>query len=494
MTKRKFSLRKKILIAMALASLLPIAIISVFAISQQYQRLMEQHQKFQRAALQITLNGMMLFMKDEHCGNMSEQLVGIKRGTYIQSVRILDLNGQIRHSSAPIEVGQIDRDIHRFAVEKSFPNTNEYTYTDKKKKQMTITTRIPNSERCITCHNNSNDYIGYISVVGDLSSIHQEMWIHIRYDLIVTVAIFLAVSITISIIHLRYVQDNIKIMNDAIKEVEQGNFEKHIPINPSEELGRLSVSFNEMIDRLNAMRKELKKAHQQELERAEKLANIGELSASMAHEIKNPIAGISGAMDVLLSETSENDPNRPIFEEILVQTQRIDRAVNSLLAFSKPRDPIFKECRIDQIIQQASQFTLQKAKHDGIETEVIFNPETPPALLDCEQIEQVLVNLILNAIQAMPNGGKLSIIQEYHPQDEKVIIRVRDNGVGIEPEKLRVIFKPFYTTKPNGTGLGLAICKNIIDLHQGTIEVESTPQVGTTFTIKLPLKPNLNSF
>lgn len=474
---------------MAIASLVPIVIISAIAINQQHNRLMEQRKQFQESVLQVTMNGMLMFMRGNHCSQIPTSLQGIRKDTKIQEIRILDNFGSVRFSSNQNEIGKMDTDIHLFAVEGSFPKTNQYASVNKKTNELTITKRIPKEQQCMVCHTDSRDYIGYISIVGDLSDVKNEAMIHLRYDVIISVGLIITLTITISLVHLRFVQGNIKLLNEAIQEVEHGNFEKHIPIDESKEMGTLAVSFNQMIDHLNEMRNELRTAHKKDLERAEKLANVGELAASMAHEIKNPVAGISGAMNVLLHESEDSNPNKPIFEEILVQTQRIDRAVNSLLAYSRPRAPVFTECHLDELVQKSSQLILQSAKHTNIEAKLELNPDTPTSLVDCEQIQQVLVNLILNAIQAMPNGGRLTIQQDYLSQDNQIQLKVSDTGIGIEKAKQKDIFKPFYTTKPNGTGLGLAICKNIIEQHLGTIEVESEVNQGTTFIIKLPIRP-----
>ncbi len=489
MSTKRFSLRRKIFVAMGIALLLPIIGVSVVAIKTQKERLITQRQILQESMLQVTMNGIMLFMNNNNPTEIHNSLNGLRHQTHIKSIRILTNGGLVRYSSNQTDVGMVIPQIAKFSYSnvKDLPNTHEII--DEKKDMMTVTRRILKEPRCIACHDDPSPYIGYLSIEGDISDIRRELSIHQRNDILVALIVITALIVVISGVHLRFVQTNIRLMNTAIKEVEQGNFKSHIPIDDSREMGSLALAFNGMIDRLNQMREELRIAHLNELQRADKLANVGELAAGMAHEIKNPVAGISGAMQVLLNDSHENSANKPIFEEILRQIRRVDNAVNSLLSYSRPRPPWMVPCRIDKVISQAMQLTDQKAKLVNIVVDVTLDPEAPEIVADVEQIQQVLVNFIMNAIQAMPNGGKLSVAQSCNLSTKLMQISVTDTGVGIEEEKLDLIFKPFFTTKHNGTGLGLAICRGIIRRHGGDIKVESIPGSGSTFTIQLPFAP-----
>lgn len=224
---------------------------------------------------------------------------------------------------------------------------------------------------------------------------------------------------------------------------------------------------------------------QQLLER-EKLSSIGLLAAGVAHEVNTPLAGISSYAQMLLHQTSDNDPKRNLLEKIHVQTVRASGIVNNLLNFSRTGDAQFREIDINRVLDDTLQLLEPQLRNAKFELTRKFGDQLQTAYGSASKLQQVFMNLILNARDAMPNGGRLTI--HTRAVDSSLVIDFRDTGVGIAPENIARIYDPFFTTKEvgQGTGLGLALSYGIIQEHNGRIFVESRPGEGAHFTIKLP--------
>jgi signal transduction histidine kinase len=284
-------------------------------------------------------------------------------------------------------------------------------------------------------------------------------------------------------------------MMDTMSKVEKGDFGVHIDYKGKDEIGRLIVSFNSMVDRLDIAKKELEQLHFQQLERADRLASIGEMAAGIAHEIKNPLAGISGAVSIIKDDMDPDDPRVMILGEVLQQVQRLDKTVNDLLFFGKPSLPEFNYVDINEIITTTLKFASQHRGGGNIEKKLELASGLPPVFADYQQMQQVFLNIILNAFQAMSDGGVLSITTSRSLRNEGEFVRIdiSDTGLGIPPQILGKIFTPFFTTKAKGTGLGLPICSKLVHLHNGDIRVTSDYNKGTIFTVELPAFDMLSS-
>ncbi len=230
------------------------------------------------------------------------------------------------------------------------------------------------------------------------------------------------------------------------------------------------------------------KRMEETLIRAEKLAAIGELSASLAHEIKNPLAGIDGAISVI-SKKFDHDPLLlEIFEEIKRQINRLNSTMNNLLDYARPQEPSPKPCDINAILEKTMFFLKREPRMSNVRVIRKFRENLPLVVVDRDQIEQVFLNIILNALVAMKSKGSLEITSGM--SDNSVFVSIKDNGVGIAPEVLGKIFDPFFTTKSKGTGIGLSISKNFIESNNGELHVESELNKGSTFTVSFPIWRN----
>jgi len=220
--------------------------------------------------------------------------------------------------------------------------------------------------------------------------------------------------------------------------------------------------------------------------RSEKLAALGQLAAGIAHEIRNPLTSINilihSLTENLPSGTSHREDLKVIGEEI----HRINEIVDQFLRFAKPAPPLLEKTDVFSIFEETLQLLRPQIDKQNIVVEKEFQA-LPIILMDREQMKQAILNLLLNAIQAMPGGGHLVLSGRNSEDGQWVYISIQDSGMGISAEDMNKLFDPFFSTKEGGIGLGLSIAHRIIDQHHGKIEVESTPEEGTLFTVWLPI-------
>ncbi len=265
------------------------------------------------------------------------------------------------------------------------------------------------------------------------------------------------------------------------KSISEGNFNRIEGFGTRDELGSVITAINSMSEEL---------AHREEqIIQSKKLASLGILTAGVAHEITNPLNNISmiaQTYEELYAKLSEKD-RIEFMSKVDAETERIRKIVKNLLDFSKPKDANPKEEDVNAVIQKTLTLVQNMIDVSNIETTVKLENGLPHLYIDEHQIQQVLVNLVTNAVQATPAGGKLFIASRLGKDGDSVDITVMDTGKGIAPEFLPHIFDPFFTTKgEGGTGLGLSVSYGIIKNHNGEIRVDSKTGVGTTFTIELP--------
>jgi signal transduction histidine kinase len=233
-------------------------------------------------------------------------------------------------------------------------------------------------------------------------------------------------------------------------------------------------------------------AREREIARLEQRARFGELAAGLAHEIKNPLACIQGAVDILISRRAPDDPERTVLEDVRREVGRINNTVQMLLDRARPRVLNIRSASVNEAVERAvklARASLSAARKEQIRFD--FNPAIAPITMsiDAVQIEDAVLNLLLNAIEAMDGAGAITVrVYETPPAGGtvEVVIEVADTGRGIAPEDLQRIFSPFYTTHPAGTGLGLPAVRGIARAHGGRVEVSSVVGAGSTFSLRLP--------
>jgi signal transduction histidine kinase len=249
-----------------------------------------------------------------------------------------------------------------------------------------------------------------------------------------------------------------------------------------QELKAFSQQMEEKIQKTTA---DLRKTEAQ-LIRSDKLAALGQLAAGIAHEIRNPLTSIN----ILIHSLTENFPSgnssREDLKVIEEEINRINEIVDQFLRFAKPAPPLLEKAEVLSIVEETLQLLRPQIEKQRILVQKEFQP-LPLILMDRKQMKQAILNLLLNAVQAMPKGGHLALRGHMPDENRWVQLSIQDSGVGIPGEDIDKLFDPFFSTKEGGMGLGLSIAHRIIDQLDGKIEVESAPGKGTLFTVWLPI-------
>jgi len=230
------------------------------------------------------------------------------------------------------------------------------------------------------------------------------------------------------------------------------------------------------------------KTLERENERMSRLAALGELSAVIAHEIRNPLSGVGISAQALSRSLHPGDFHESNLKNILKGIRKVDDVIKGLLDFATPKEPVLVPSSVNKVLEEALFFSAPQAEESRITIEKSLGKALPSVLLDQEQIKRVFINIILNALQAMPRGGELRI-RTTRGADGRVMVRLTDTGAGIPPAILKRIFDPFFTTKSQGAGLGLSISRTILEKHHATITCDSQEERGTTFTILFSGQP-----
>jgi len=404
------------------------------------------------------------------------------------AVRIFHPHGVVLKSSSR---GEIGRSVNNEDYQLYLNNRKEgITYADQHGEVLRMIKPIYNTEQCHTCHGHKTKVIGVLDINYSLAETKRRMLAVTKLFAFSTVATIAFLSISIAFVMFRLVRAPLNGMIKKMAKVEEGDLSVRIFHAPKDEMGRLTNSFNSMIERLETAKNELDIYHFNQMERADRLASIGEMAAGIAHEIKNPLTGIASAITIINDDFSASDPRKEILGEVLEQVKRMDKTVNDLLFFGRPTDPDPVCTDLNTVLRKTLIFASQHrgSKGGAIEKVLDLQKNIPPVYVDPKQIQQVFLNLILNAIQAMQSGGVLTI-KTALIQDESqqwVTVSISDTGQGIPAQILGKIFTPFFTTKAQGTGLGLAICHKLVEQQGGTIRVESEDGKGTVFYIELP--------
>jgi signal transduction histidine kinase len=275
-------------------------------------------------------------------------------------------------------------------------------------------------------------------------------------------------------------------LQDKIARVRLGDLNASVSFaERNDEIGDLGQDFNEMVAQLKASREEIQHLHQTQMSRAEHFATLGELATGLAHEIRNPLAGIAGVIEIVSRDLPPDSAARSVIKDAKEEAVQINRILTELLETARPKPPHFQVKDIASTAEHAVLFARQQAITKRIMIELNLTDDIPPVDHDPNQINQVLLNLLLNAIQAMGKPGSIHV--SLRRDNEDALITVADEGKGILPENLSNIFRPFFTTKGHGTGLGLSLARRIVETHGGTIRVRSEVNKGTQFEVRLPI-------
>lgn len=330
--------------------------------------------------------------------------------------------------------------------------------------------------------------VGYVLItryLDDFSQLSNEAFVN---RLIATLAVF-GVGILLSLYLSWSFSRPLESLTHAAREVAAGNLEVRVPPGGGDEIGGLARTFNEMVERLGENR-----LLEERLHFAERSTALGRLASAVAHEIRNPLNFINLSIDHVREKLGpENTAHKERFDQILsnvkAEISRLNRLVGDFLSFGKPIRLNSRPCAIEVLVRDVAALVDHKAKDQGIALSIEADAELPRVVADAELLKTCFLNLMINAVDAMPQGGllSLSVRRGREPGGDVILVTVKDTGRGMTPEEVKTAFEPYFSTKETGLGLGLALTHKIVGDHGGSISLDSAPGNGTTARIVLPL-------
>jgi two-component system NtrC family sensor kinase len=418
----------------------------------------------------------------------------------IQRIRIVNHAGRIAYSTdtqemqQPVDLNLLLRDLGRTRY-----------FTDKQgHRVLSVMREIDNAPECAHCHEQKGPrLLGVIDAELSLAQVDRQMSRHqanLTWFLIGAILFGCLGAVGFMWI---VVYRPVKELIDGTHRVAGGDLSYRLPVRSDDELGDLARSFNRMTEEVGGVQAqieeqvrrktaELERVHKTLL-RSEKMASIGKLAATVAHEINNPLFGILTYARLVLRELLKHEvPNRDDMAEQLQiierESKRCGDLVKNLLTFSRQAPSNREPNDLNTVVHRAVLLVKHKLEMQNIELAENFAPALPPVQCDANQIQQVILILLVNASEAMPKGGRVEVTTEFDAASEHGVVRIKDTGSGIPEDVLPRIFDPFFTTKEDQlrTGLGLAVAHSIVEQHAGEISVDSTPGVGTEFRVTVP--------
>ncbi|HNR89264.1 MAG TPA: cache domain-containing protein [Spirochaetota bacterium] len=332
-----------------------------------------------------------------------------------------------------------------------------------------------------------NRVIG-ILYVGILEAKYQKIRNDAAFYFLLIIIISAIIAILLSLYLIQNIIIPINALVDASRDIANGIYTKKLEVESADELGYLCLTFNKMIDAIEERDRRLKEQTEQKLAQSEKLASLGRLASGIAHEINNPLTGVLTYSSLLLEDLKGTDHEDDL-HVIVTETLRCRDIVRGILDFARDTGIEKKLVDVNKVIINSVAILERHMSFQNVQIVKELDDSIPVMELDINQFQSVISNLAVNAADAMPHGGTLTVRTRCDRAAGRAIIEVEDTGAGISEENITKIFDPFFTTKETGkgTGLGLAVTYGIIARHKGTIDVRSTVGVGTTFTITLPL-------
>ena len=274
-------------------------------------------------------------------------------------------------------------------------------------------------------------------------------------------------------------------LQQKVAMISEGNLDVAVSFTGrNDDIGDLGRNFNHMTQQLRESRKEIETMHRTQMSRAEHLATLGELATGLAHEIRNPLAGIAGVIEIIGRDLPPTSPAREMVKDVRIEINQINRILTDLLETARPHPPRMMRSNLNTTVEHAVMLARQQVLSQPIRIELEQAIDLDEVEHDSDQIHQVVLNLLLNAVQAIDGAGTVRVI--IGSRDDCARITVTDTGRGIPEQQISQIFRPFYTTRGNGTGLGLSLVRRIVDEHHGQIHVSSEMGKGSTFEVLLP--------
>lgn len=473
-----------------------------------------------------TRNAMLVNERDI-AGKIIED-VGKQKG--IERVRVINKDGTIIHSNRTSEVGYSVEQQDEPCVQCHKTSTPLKQVSDDKRwkviempgghRVLGTMQAIRNEPSCssASCHEHSasQSVLGIVDVAYSLDEIDQSRRTHTIHVIGMAAGFILIFATSIGVLLQRFIYVPLKDMDSGANEVAAGRLDQSIPVRSNDEFGRVAASFNHMTEALKASRSEMQDmlhtleskvtertrellAAKAEVAQGEKLASIGVLASGIAHELNNPLTGVLTFTSLMRKKAADGSEDAADLDLVIRETKRCASIIRRLLDFAREKVPVKGFFDLNLVIEDTVRFVERPASLQQIEITTALDPALPQVWGDADLIKQVILNLLVNAQQAIEGKGSIKVASRLYPgmaSDKPgvdtlpmVEISVTDTGCGIPPANLERIFEPFFTSKEvgKGTGLGLSVSYGIVKAHGGKINVESVVGEGTTFYVLLPI-------
>ena len=469
----------------------------------------------------------MLVNERDIAGKIIED-IGKQKG--IERVRVIDKDGTIIHSNRTSEVGYSVEQQDEPCVQCHKTSTPLEQVSDDKRwkviempgghRVLGTMQAIRNEPSCssASCHEHSasQSVLGIVDVAYSLDEIDQSRKTHTIHMIVMASGFILIFAASIGVLLQRLIYVPLKDMDSGAKQIAAGRLDQNIPVRSNDEFGRVAASFNHMTEALKASRSEMQDmlhtleskvtertrellAAKAEVAQGEKLASIGVLASGIAHELNNPLTGVLTFTSLMRKKAADGSEDAADLDLVIRETKRCAGIIRRLLDFAREKVPVKGFFNLNLVIEDTVRFVERPASLQQIEITTVLDPALPQVWGDADLIKQVLLNLLVNAQQAIEGKGSIKVASRVYSgtvSDKSgvdtlpmVEISVTDTGCGIPPANLERIFDPFFTSKEvgKGTGLGLSVSYGIVKAHGGKINVESVVGEGTTFYVLLPI-------
>jgi len=452
---------------------------------QALERLSDQQAHLMADVVQSGLYSLMLLHRG---GEIEDYVRQYAAQEQILDLQIVRMDGTVAVSSQPVEKGQQVAGWSPAALAAG-TSAEDAPVVVRGERAKVIRRLIPRAPECGQCHHDDGPYRGAIALTLSEQRFRACMTrLGNRMAAVGTSAALVSAGLLFGLLTWRVNRPMDQMVATLRRVAEEGDLDARMARAGTDEFGVLASGFNQMMDRLQQMQSELEAHHQREMEQSGHLVAVGEMVGVISHELRNPLAGIRSAIQVLVAQAKEGG-NREVLKHLDAATQRLDSMLGSTLDLLRPNRMVVEFTDLNEALEQAL-FFIQRDRRRGVELKMELTADLPLIHIDREQIQQVFLNLALNALQAMGKGeGMLTIttaeVEGAHGR--ALAVRFADTGPGIPQERRTQIFEPLFTTRTDGTGLGLSTSKRIVERHGGTLTVESEVGVGSTFTVTLPL-------
>ncbi len=409
--------------------------------SYYYRHNIRDQEEKALALTETAFSALASFMLEGEMDKIQDILVSVGKLEHLKHIHIIDEKGRIGYSSQPEKINT--QGAGKFLTQaltrgEKVSGLEEIGET----KDYCVILPIKNEPRCYSCHRKGTKILGALEVALDWKPVRKILKIHLRNDIIVAFLFYAFILL-------------------------------------------MSVLFGRLYNNAQTSLKNLKAA-QEQLVKTEKMAAVGQMAAAISHDLRNPLTGIKMAAYYLGTkiDKSELELNN-ILRDIELEIDYASNVVTNILTYAKPVELIYTHADINKLLEDTITFVHLQNRDLTIKLVKKYAPNIPEIFIDSKQIKQVFINVLTNAIQAMPNGGTLSITTRLVGRDLEV--EIKDTGLGISKDDFGKIFDPFFTTKARGVGLGLSISNNIINKHGGKMKIISELGLGTTFLMSLPV-------